>query len=33
LMRRYTIDILVFFSHCYRYRSFSKPAAQRGNTL
>jgi beta-1,4-glucosyltransferase len=28
LMRRYTVDILVFFSHCYKYRRFSKPAAQ-----
>jgi beta-1,4-glucosyltransferase len=33
LMRRYTIDILVFFSHCYKYRRFSKTAAQHGNTL
>jgi beta-1,4-glucosyltransferase len=33
LMRRYTVDILVFFSHCYRYRRFAKPAAQRSNSL
>jgi len=33
LMRRYTLDILVFFSHCYRYRGFSGPAVQRSNTF
>jgi beta-1,4-glucosyltransferase len=33
LMRRYTLDVMVFFSHCYRYRAFSKPAVQRSNTF
>ncbi|HEX2603935.1 MAG TPA: WecB/TagA/CpsF family glycosyltransferase [Oxalicibacterium sp.] len=33
LMRRYTVDILVFFSHCFRYRSFAKAAVQRSNTI
>ncbi|HTH45422.1 MAG TPA: WecB/TagA/CpsF family glycosyltransferase [Oxalicibacterium sp.] len=33
LLRRYTVDLLVFFSHCYRYRSFSKAVVQRSNTF
>ncbi|HWT72788.1 MAG TPA: WecB/TagA/CpsF family glycosyltransferase [Oxalicibacterium sp.] len=33
LMRRYTVDILIFFSHCYRYRGFSKAVVQRSNTF
>lgn len=32
LMRRYTFDIVVFLAHCYRYRQFTKSAAQRSNT-
>jgi beta-1,4-glucosyltransferase len=31
LLRRYSVDLLVFFAHCHRYRQLPPPTSQPGN--
>lgn len=33
LLRRYTVDIFLFFAHCYRYRQLPKTPSQHGSSL